>query len=798
MATSPDVPSRLPVAIEDHAYQIEPSGFKRETVQVLRQQADVSSEPGEASLNPQGLWRRSQESWHHGAGQDFLDGKTEEAADPHRFRSSKGIDPWTRGQISLLRPTLNVWRTTSTNLYLAVAQTITGPAGPVFVVYVADGYELYGAALPYSLLNTLALQRGTGWSTVNATIALSAVTDTWFRLTYTAGGAMSATSPSGVSGVPVDPGRSYGAVLQSNYLSGGAGRTPTITINWYTAAGAAASTPSASATAAGADTSGVTVYLQATAPADAAFAAVTAGYPAGVGGEMHEVRTIAIGPYDAVSTIGAPDSWFAASIQAGEAGQPIQSIATDGTYIWAALGTSGLHRTEAGGIGSTANVPAAPVSGQISLAGYANGFLLAAGSAGVSATRQNSLWLVADPLGTPSLSLIKTHPNPNFVWTGISSGRSAVYAYGNSGGLGEVYKVTFDPNTGTLSTAASPATFLPDGETIHALTFYAGGIIMGTGRGVRLGQADGAGNIDYGPLIETDWPVRCLEPQDRYCWFGWTKYDGATSGLGRVDLGYFTDTLTPAWASDLMTADPSTGDVVSAVTFAPYGYLAAQRPPVRVFTVAGEGVYIEDPGSRVPQGDIVTGRIRFSTSEPKWPRSLDIRHHALPDGASIYAFVEKDDDDDLDALGSSAVAGSYGPTVPITGFVQQASESFEFSFSLSPPLPEGTDFSRSPELTRWTAKVLPTPSTIDETFTIPLLMKREVVDNNDSNYRVDVPAEITYLKGLERSRALVTLQLGNESHVCYVVGSQFEGQAWAPGKTNLEGTLTVLLQTVRG
>ncbi|HSS10256.1 MAG TPA: hypothetical protein VLL25_10240, partial [Acidimicrobiales bacterium] len=438
--------------------------------------------------------------------------------------------------------------------------------------------------------------------------------------------------PDGHIGNAGRPGPRLGFAFQSNYISGGAGKVPTIFVTWYTAAGATISS-SATFTAPGDDsTSGGTVLGTDNAPANAAFVSVTGGYTAAwANGEIHEARTISIGPYDDVSTFGAPDGWYSTVINGAQAAQTVQSLATDGTYIWAALGISGLHRNTTGSISSTVDVPAAPGGGQISLVGYANGFLLAAGSA-TSTTGQNTLWVVNDPLGTPTLTVIKTHANSRFVWTGISPGRSCVYAFGNVGGNGEVYKILFDPNTGSLSPAASFATYLPDGETIHALQFYAGGILMGTGRGVRLGQANGDGSIDYGPLIATTWPVRCLEPQDRYCWFGWTKYDTATSGLGRVDIGFLTDILTPARASDLMTADTTQGDVIAAVTFAPYGYTANQRPPVRVFTVAGKGLYIEDPGSRVPSAQLLTGTIRFSTSEPKTTHSIDIRHHSLPAG----------------------------------------------------------------------------------------------------------------------------------------------------------------------
>lgn len=793
MATSPLVPGRLPVAIEDHPYQIEPSGFRRETVPVLRQQADVSSEPGEMSLNPQGLWRRSQESWHHGAGQDFLDGRQDqEAPDPHRFRASKGVDVWTRGQVSLLHPTMKIWSTSATNLHLATA---TSPGSPFLGLYAADGTEVWLSFVPFQLINTIALQQGTGWTPVNATLAPGGTSNDFMHVTATASAAVSLTSPTGTAGFPVDGGRQYLYVFETYNISGSGPKTARAFLNWYDAAGAFISS-SATTTAPTDETAGAsTVSTSATAPATAAFMSMTGTWTANLtNGDVHRVA-VAITPADGAVTGGVADRWRDCDVNAGEAAQTVQSLASDGTYVWAALGTSGLHRILSQT--ATANVPAAPASGQVSLVGYANGFLLAAGSAGVASTRENSLWVVTDPLGTPALSLIKTHPNTSFKWTGISPGRSCVYAFGNSGINSEVYKITFDPNTGTLSPAASFATYLPDGETIHALAFYAGGIIMGTGKGLRLGQADGAGNIDYGPLIETPYPVRCLEPQGRYCWFGWQAYDSQTSGLGRIDLGFFTDNLTPAYASDLMTADTSTGAVVSCVTFTPYGFNQTVHPPVRIFTVAGEGVYSEDAGSRVPSGTLETGTIRFATSEPKTARSLDVRHHALPAGGPVAVEMERDDAGSWTSVGSSSTTGSYGPATPLD-LQSLTAEALEFRFTLDKPDNVGTDFTPSPELTRWTAKVLPTPSTIDEIFTIPIIMAREVVDSNDANYPMDVDAEVTYLKGLERTRTLVNLQLGDEQHTVYLAASEFQGKNWSPGRDFIEGLYVTQWQTVRG
>lgn len=798
MATSTEAPGRLPVAINGHLFLADANIIRR-TVPVIRQQADTSTEAGEQTLNPQGLWRRSQESWHHGAGQDFLDGRQgDEATDPHRFRSSKGVDVWTRGQVSLLRPTMKVFDTAFTNLHMA---TVRDASSGQYRLFLAAGSALWWNQLPYGLGS--AIQSGGGWTATNGTIGAGVVRIGWFRITATASASVSATSPVGTSAMPVQAGRRYGFVFGSVNISGSGAKIPRVNVNWYDAGGTLISSTTP-VVASGNDASLQAVVGDATAPANAAFVSITVGYTANLtSGDIHE-GIANIGPYENVDvpSAGFPDIWNYEDIFAGQPASDILSLASDGATVWAALSTSGIHRySTVTGTTIVADVPAAPASGQVHLVGYANGFLLAAGSAGVSSSRRNSLWLVNDPLGTPALSLIKTHPNTGFEWTFISPGRGCVYAGGNSGGNGEVYKILFDPNTGTLSSAASFATYLPEGETVHALAFYAGGIIMGTGKGLRIGQADGAGNIDYGPLIETDWPVRCLEPQDRYCWFGWTKYDDDTSGLGRIDLGFLTDTLTPAWASDLMTSDTSSGDVVSCVTFAPYGYTADQRPPVRVFSVAGEGVYIEDPSYRVAEGSFATGAVRFSTSEPKQARSVDLRHHALPPAGDIEAEIQVDDSGNWTSLGSSTTTGSYGPAAPLDATATAEAEATELRITLNRPDPDGTDFSRSPELTRWTLKALPLPSTIDETFEIPLVMRRAVQTNTNDGipYHIDVEAEIAYLKGLERSRELIDVQIGNETITnCFVLGSEFRPDQWGPGREFLEGTYVLQISTARG
>lgn len=118
--TSLLVPNVYPVALAGRNYLIdlESGQFRRQSIPMLRTQADASNLPNESSLNPEELWRRGQEMWHKGAGQVFLDRPESDSA---RFRSSKGINPWERWQVSLLPETDQKRTSANTNLQLAVA-----------------------------------------------------------------------------------------------------------------------------------------------------------------------------------------------------------------------------------------------------------------------------------------------------------------------------------------------------------------------------------------------------------------------------------------------------------------------------------------------------------------------------------------------------------------------------------------------------------------------------------------------------------------------------------------------------
>ena len=164
--TTADVPGLFPVALNGRPYIVDlKSGeFRRESIKILRQQANVTNLPDESSLNPEDLWRRSQMTWHKGAGQRYLD---REESDPARFWRSEMASVWEKWSVTCLPESqggdertgsVSTLLSTSTKLYWTVNNEIkytTGPggtfsahtaaAGQNYTASTSDGYYAYFA-----------------------------------------------------------------------------------------------------------------------------------------------------------------------------------------------------------------------------------------------------------------------------------------------------------------------------------------------------------------------------------------------------------------------------------------------------------------------------------------------------------------------------------------------------------------------------------------------------------------------------------------------------------------------------
>jgi hypothetical protein len=75
--------------------------YIRQTAPFRKDQFDNGAEPGEQSLT--GWWIRSQASFHSGSGIKFYDPATTDENGHYRFADSKGVNVWTKGQVTLLK-----------------------------------------------------------------------------------------------------------------------------------------------------------------------------------------------------------------------------------------------------------------------------------------------------------------------------------------------------------------------------------------------------------------------------------------------------------------------------------------------------------------------------------------------------------------------------------------------------------------------------------------------------------------------------------------------------------------------
>ena len=203
-----------------------------------------------------------------------------------------------------------------------------------------------------------------------------------------------------------------------------------------------------------------------------------------------------------------------------------------------------------------------------------------------------------------------THPNTDWVWSSISEGGSAIYAAGYLGGNSAIYKFVLN-TAGVMPTLTSGivAAQLPIGEIVYKIESYLGYLMIGTNKGMRVAAiSDATGDLSYGPLIFEDTNgVYDFAFRDRYVWA--TGTIGTSPGLYRIDLGAEIESLRFAYAKDTYLSGV-TGYATSVDFIGNTNQLA--------FTTSGSnGIAVQSTTVLSTTGSISTGKIRFSTLEPK-------------------------------------------------------------------------------------------------------------------------------------------------------------------------------------
>lgn len=242
---------------------------------------------------------------------------------------------------------------------------------------------------------------------------------------------------------------------------------------------------------------------------------------------------------------------------------------------------------------------------------------------------------------------IYTHPSSTWIWTGVADGPNAIYVSGYAGVQGSIFRLALD-NTGSvpLLNRALTAAELPAGEHVTALGSYLGKyLIIGTNKGIRVGQIDtsgwlSSGYITYGPLtvvtqgfdpvtatVLNGSAVTGVAFKDRFAYVTVSNYidngDGTfCSGLIKIDLSkeIVAGQNQYAYASHLR---------LSTSTAACNSVAVLGNSNTLVFGLAGLGVY-QQTSTLVGTGYLQTGQIRYFTLENKHFELLKLR--MLPGG----------------------------------------------------------------------------------------------------------------------------------------------------------------------
>jgi hypothetical protein len=458
----------------------------------------------------------------------------------------------------------------------------------------------------------------------------------------------------------------------------------------------------------------------------------------------------------------------------------IRSLTSDGTNYYAADNV-GIYK----GLGNGAGALVWNTGSTAVTLGWAKGRLMAA--------VDNKVYELVT--GGPALPAAKfTHLNAAFRFTAFAEGTNAIYAAGNAGAQGAIYKFVLDSsgNVPTLASGGILTAQLPLGETVLSMVTYLGTFVgIGTSRGFRVGTIDSNGDISYGPLLVTNSAgVQAVAAYDRFFFASASNGIDGQSGLYRIDLSQpvqvnnQTAGVRFAYATDLQ--GHVTGTVSSVTNFGTSDRM--------VFAVVQQGAFLESSATLEPTGYFQTGRIRYNTQEPKLFKFMTVRTQPMQGTLTLSVT-------DPGGATTSIITVSEGgnATISDVALVAPANVAEWIQIRL--------DFARStvstaagPEVNSWQLKSLP-GSTRPRIFTIPFLCFDFEEDKNGQRvgYEGRTLDRLEQFEQQAQRGDAVMFQSLREDRSYLVLVEDYEFRQQHPPGTNASGyggILTVQLRTV--
>lgn len=391
---------------------------------------------------------------------------------------------------------------------------------------------------------------------------------------------------------------------------------------------------------------------------------------------------------------------------------------------------------------------------------------------------------------TAQATLIYTHfDSTNFKWQKIVGAPNGIYCFGDDASHSSAWMLTVVDATGSLA-PPYPVLELPDGEFIQDVLFFGGVLVFATNLGVRLATIGGSGFLTAGPLIATG-NCRCLTTDGSDVWFGYQD-ERERCGLGRLRPSRFTDTLVPAYNTDIALGVNSNYETIACGIFqGKPAFLAVNH------IISAKLFVVPNSSGNLAEGQLWSGRITYGTPELKGVHSIEATWEPLPAGCRVRLDV-------LDAEGNVLTGGIDDSTTGSTGMraalnSTYSGESVEVRITLTP---NGAD---SPVLLRWTLRAIPLPYRTEEVI-LPLMLGRSTSQEYYAQQVIveqDPVEEFNYLHGLMQSRAIVDVTIGDRTEKMMVdsfgVSPDVQSvgvSSWTPQSDWLEGVWAVRLLTV--
>jgi hypothetical protein len=260
--------------------------------------------------------------------------------------------------------------------------------------------------------------------------------------------------------------------------------------------------------------------------------------------------------------------------------------------------------------------------------------------------------LYSAPLGATgaltSQTVLFTHPDADWLWTGLTETPTAILAAGYAEGTSGIYRLPLltDVDDNPFIGPGALVGAMPNGEMITALGGYLGTVlVIGTTAGVRIGQTNSGGDVSLGPLtISTVAPVRDVVFRDRFAYIPLTRgLPDGSSGAARIDLSVrIGETERYAWATDARAPLGTQLDMPSIATIGD-----------RVVLVNEDGTYLQSVDEYENVGYLDTGRIRYHTAEQKIFRYVRLVSHVGDGRVAITALDSTGNETNIISMDSS-------------------------------------------------------------------------------------------------------------------------------------------------